>query len=257
MSSKSRTKGRPPQLSVTKRDYEILKTFVGENFISVPEIHSKHFKDLPRKAVWNRMKKLSSAGLLREYRGDLGALLGWYVPRSGRRPPVYKTSFDHDMKVREVVSVFEKTPAFRSWCPAFAISGEIMRDTWRDSPEEKRQKGLEIPDGELELKIDGRRVKYALEVELTRKSLTRLYDKMEKLLLSKRYPVTFYVVRGRTLLRLLRRVEAHVLRSSFRLKLCDEPREIYYCELSEFEKEGIHAKFESRFNTLALEKITA
>jgi len=256
MTQAHRKRGRKPGVCLTPRDLEILKEVSPGEVLQLAWVHEKYFPGKPRRAAWHRMTRLTNAGYLQECRGDRGCLLGWFLPRSGTRAPVYRTSYDHDVRVNDVLEVFMRLPIFRSFRPSRDLASQMMRDAWKAGPAEKDRMRLGIPDALIQVEVQGKPTRIALEVEMTRKTKPRLVQKFEALTISDRWDWVFFVARGESLLELVQRVEGWTAEYSWRVKMAQQQRcSIYFCDLETLLKEGANAIWKSRTDALKLSQL--
>jgi hypothetical protein len=238
-------------------DLAILNEIAKKRLVSLSEIQDKFFPGHPRKRVWEKMKKLRLAGLVQESRGDQGVLLGWFIPGRGERMKTYRTNYDHDRVVQKVLTILEKATCFVLHESAGEIKRRVLRTAWRLNVREKEERALQIPDAVFEIENQGTRFRCALEVELTRKSKQRLLKKFDALASSNQFNQVFFLAQGVDLLNLTRTAERDASQRGYARYKKIKPNEIWFCELSEFLKNGIQAQWVSRRTMLSLSQLSS
>lgn len=257
----------PPKrkLRLTLMDHHVLQTIATNGFQTYAELRQGCLKEAGRTWAWDRLRRLSDENLLHECRDDKGALLGWALHpntntevigvdpetmKAAQRVPHYKTSFQHDLALRDVRSILIQSSAITRWIPEHALKREIARRYHYLTERLRREKLMSVPDALLHIKSGRTDSKAALELELTRKSKKRLSQKFEEYALSSEIGFAFFVVKGEKLLRFLSDVHRQTVSNSVRIKLSRRQNGIYFVEYSELKRRGLDAGFvgiEDRF----------
>jgi hypothetical protein len=265
---------RGPKLGprLTKKDHAILKQIALKGFQTFLELRAGSLNTSNRTHAWDSMKKLVNMGHVQEVRGDTDITLGWSLTPKGqervstlvdlttssnRHPPMYRTSFEHDLLMRKVEDIFRKFPAVSSWTPEYVVRGDVMAKFKRFSHQERMEKLLTIPDALFEFCVDNQVYKAALELELTRKTKRRLFKKFESHITSSEFGYVFFVAENEKLLSLLWRIYNQVSSQSSKVKYRRHLNGIYFIELKNLLDHGIHAKFQGPEDTLSFSEFMA
>ncbi len=258
--------GAPKGPRLTKTDKEVLLKIARMGFQSYSELRQDLLKEFSRTHSWSLMKKLVKMGHIAETLGDGGEIRGWYLtPRSVRslqeianregwimsnRGPTYRSSYRHDLVLREIQTLLESVTTMTRWVPEWKLRCDRMARFFYLSAHEKGEKVATLPDAIFHLKDDDRELKFALEVELRQKSWRRLFKKFESHILSKDYTYIIYVVEGESLLHRLLSIYAEVREKSPHVRFEKKQNGIFFVELTRLRElkenaifEGIQSKF--------------
>lgn len=264
-------KGPPAGPRLTKTDLQVLQKIANESFQTYRELREGPLKDHGRSHSWHIMKKLVGMGLLLEQKGDGekkrnggGHTLGWVLSRQGRRkfiviadkstilderPPQYKSSFEHDVKLRGIKQVLCKSPVILEWVNENALKRQTKRGVQYLHLQDQIKHFRLIPDALLTLKINGRVSKAALELELTRKTKRRLYRKFESHIANRDFNHILFIVEGAHLLKAIWNIYQDVLSDSIHVKFLDKKNGVYFILLEDLQTQGIKAKFKGLNNS--------
>jgi hypothetical protein len=217
------------------------------------------------------MKRLVRAGILTEAQSDSGGILGWSLSKSARskyvflgnenetypkKGPVYRTSYIHDVKLRQVRKALEASPAITGWIPEHVLKAEMTSRYVYLHSSDRSEKMLTVPDALLLLRSDGKESKAALELELTQKSRKRLYKKIEAYIVTDDFEFAFFIASSAHLMSVLREVYQNVMQTSWRIKLRKKQNGIYFTMLENICTNGIHAEFVAVHDTFTFAELT-
>lgn len=250
--------GRPRGSKPTETDLRVIKQIAKEGFQTYSELRTEILRDYNRTHCWDLMKRLVGMGLLTEVRGDGGGIRGWSLSPVGqrklhgvfepswkadRKPPHYRTAFDHDITLREVKQILCESPAVSGWTPEHVLKAEVMSKIKFLGARDRADKLLTIPDAFFRLQSGTQRHRAALEVELTRKSKKRIFKKMESHITSSAFDFVFFVVGGEKLLQLLWEIYNAAVTNSVRVKVRDQQNGIYFATLESLRAQRLEAHF--------------
>lgn len=264
--------GRPKGFTLTDTDYAVLEKIADLGLQNYSQLRQGVLQGRHRVAVWSRMKRLVRAGLVRECRDDNGRILAWTITLNGasqvyvdpdaaqeaaRLAPVYRSTFRHDRVLIEVREILSRSPVIIHWEPEAALRAEVMRKFHFLHPRDQNEKTTAIPDALLSLEANGAQAKAALELELTQKSRSRLYKKLEAHITNSEIDYVFYVTQDENLKQHLMNVYADVQSHSMRVKIAIERNGIYFTTLAELLENGLNANFEGTHITLSFAQMAA
>ena len=262
--------GRPKGFSASETDLYIIGKVAREGFQTYQELHTGKLKDWPKSSLWRRLKRLVQEGCLQKGKDDKGRALGWsinhrdiskhfklpeQVSEDAKRAPVYKTAYTHDLTLRLIKAVLGESSAVVRWVPEHVLKTEVMREFHYLHPRDKRDKLIAVPDALLHLRSGGEASKAALELELTRKSKRRLYQKFENYVTSEEFDYAFFIAKDENLKHVLTDVYDEVIAQSMKVKITKQPNGIYFATLAAIQKQGLHAKFVSRHDSLSFAEL--
>lgn len=251
--------GCPKGMRITATDRDVLINIAKRGFQSYQELRNGPLKEFTREHSWASMRKLVKMGYLAMARGDGGEIRGWYLTSKGgklfeghptsegwvltARSPSYRTSYHHDLVLREIQSLLEVSPVITKWIPEQRLRSDLMQRIFYLHAHDKSEKVAALPDALLHLNSDAKESKAALELELKQKSRRRLFRKFEAHIVNSDFDFVFYIVEGRSLLDTLWGVYNEVCKNSVRVKFEKKQNGIFFAELSEVRKLGLKAKF--------------
>jgi hypothetical protein len=255
---------------MTETDIEIIKMISESGVQSYENLKATVLKDYSKSQSWKIPKRLVKQGWLLESYGDRSTFLGWrlntrdYKTRNWisqmlgthvKRAPIYRTNFDHDQMLDRIIRSLRKAKVVEGFTPEHVLRRETAQRYWYMSDLEKRDRAIAVPDAILDLNIKGRSIKVALELEASRKSKKRIYDKLEHYLIHPELPFTFYVIKGKQLLEDFQSTYRLVLEKSLRVKLGPKMNGIYFSELQNILDNGPDAKFQGLDNDISLNSL--
>jgi hypothetical protein len=217
------------------------------------------------------MKRLVQRGILTESLSDSGSILGWSVNKGARsklcfltssdetlakKGPVYRTSYIHDVALRQVRETLEASKAITRWIPEHVLKAEVMRRHPFLHHQDRNEKLIAVPDALLHLRSGGVDSKAAIELELTQKSKKRLYKKIEAYVTTDDFNYAFFIAGTDHLMNVLQEVHKNVLATSWRVKLRKQRNGIYFATLENIRTQGIHAQFVAVHDTLSFAELT-
>lgn len=257
---------------LTITDFQVIEKIASLGLQSYQQLRDGILKDRHRVAVWARMKRLSREDLVRECRGDNGQILAWAITTKGasmvyedqdqarqiaRRAPVYRSTFNHDRVLIDVREILSKSPVITHWESEAALRADVMRKFYFLSPEARSERTAFIPDAILSLNNRGQCKKAALEVELSQKSRSRIFKKLEAQILSPDYNFVFYVVQGESLMKKLIEIYKAVRADSIRVKIANKQNGIYFVSLADIQNLKLKAKFKGVESGFSFEDLQA
>lgn len=267
MTSAKSKRGRPEGRLITNRDQEVLKQIARDGFQTYQELRFGILNGVNRTHAWDLMKKLVTMGLVVEIEGDGGGIRGWSLSPKGQqvlvqsnvedswpdvRPPSYKTSFEHDRILREVRRLLCKSPAIKKWVPEHVLRAQIMGHMMSLSHRERSAKLLTVPDALFQFECRGKVFKAALELELTRKSRKRIWQKLESHITSNAFEYVFFVLNDEKLMQLLWSLYEAVRGSSPRVKFASKQNGIYFITLDNLSSKELGAEFKGIQDTFRI-----
>ena len=258
MSGPTNKGGRPKGPVPTQNDILILLAIAKDGFQTYRELRAGPLKQISRAHSWVVMKRLTRLGILRECIGDGGGIRGWTLSPTGQRslqgqvaaewmtnvkPPKYRTSFDHDVVLREIKAMLCNSPAVSDWTPEHVLKAETMAKVRNLGGRDKGDRMRAVPDAIFKVKHGTKQYMAALELELTQKSKKRLFERFEAHVTNPQTDFSFFIVKGQPLLDSLWKVYRETMAKSFRVKLKSPQNGIYFCELGDLQAKGLSAKF--------------
>lgn len=259
--------GRPRGSSLTQTDIQVLRQIAKQGFQTYSELRVTALSGKSRQHSWRLLKRLVALEHLNECRGDGGRISGWVLTLKARkdlshlfekgwavdrRPPSYRTSHDHDVVLREIRGLLEQSPIVSDWVPEHVIKADAMSRIKYLGARDRSAKLLAIPDALFQLKSGAQNTRGALELELTRKSKKRIFQKLEAHILSSEFDFVFTVLDGDSLLKLHWEIYQEVIASSVRLKIKDQQNGIYFSTLQNLREHRLHAIFNGLSGTFSL-----
>jgi hypothetical protein len=236
----------------------VIRQIAREGFQTMSELRKNVLGNFSRKYPWRFMKTLVNEGLLVECSADSGGILGWSVSRETQKrlslepseewqreiqPMQYKSSFSHDIVVREVKQILCMSPLVSNWIPEQAIRKKLLGKIHPMRESEKRIRLFRLPDAEFNVDISGRRYRAALEVELTRKSKRRIFEKLETQITAPDLDFVFYLASDESHLRLLWSIYQEVLTNSTRVRLKTSQNGILFSTLETLREKKLQTNF--------------
>lgn len=268
MTTRARSKrGRPQGLSLTETDLKILNQVAKEGFQTYQELRVGILKSYGRTWAWDLLKRLVTNELLIACPSDRGGILGWTISKKGAdivkkhctqgipgpiRPLLYKSSFEHDLVLRELRQVLCKSPCIAGWVPEHILKAQTMAKIGFRVGSDRIAKLQLVPDGIFTLQSRGVKFKAAFELELSRKSRRRLYRKLEAHVTNSDYNIALFVAGDEQILQLLWDVFNAVLVQSAEVKLKKQRNGIYFCTLGILRELQLEAPWKGERNTLIL-----
>ena len=154
-------RGRPKGENLTPTDFAVLREIAKQGFQTYPELRAEHLKEKSRGHSWAVMRRLVRLGILNECIGDGGGIRGWALSTNGQkkfqeqldttrltrvRPPRYRTSFDHDVVLRDVRRLLCNSPAVTEWTPEHILRAETMSEIGHLGSRDQREIMRAVPD---------------------------------------------------------------------------------------------------------------
>src|SRR5260221_11631185 len=181
-------------MRLTETDSKILEIISNRGFQTYGELREKILRDYSRQHSWDIIRRLVRHGYLYSVKSDCGRGLGWRVnPKRQqgqnvlsktrtRAPKIisYSTSFKHDLYLRKIEDRLIESKAIHRWIPEHELRKAAMEKFSFLTSEARRRNLTFVPDALLELEVEKKLIKAALELEMTRKSERHLYEKLEK-----------------------------------------------------------------------------
>jgi hypothetical protein len=203
------------------RDIQILKFIFACRAVTYNQVRQRHFGESSATAARRRLKALARAGYLKTTVIELFEKVIKVVqplPKSweaieGKWPfeidkPYFKSeSLEHDVRLADLFLRFEKLACFRSFITEnlLASSKTLANDPVFESAAKIHSDGvLSIIDIEGQLKV------YAVEIELSKKTVQRYTQKLVDYYLSQGLDGVLYISPSQEIQRLLAKVDAEV-----------------------------------------------
>jgi len=264
-------RGRPKRVGLTEVERQLIVKIAKEGFQTYQEISSTVLNGYHRVSIWRLMKQLVRSGYLFETKSDTGGIAGWTLNykkvsklhvasddsfSGSTKSPVYRTSFAHDLALREIRTTISKAQAIQDWIPEHVLRAEVMRRCQFLHRSDRGEKLLTVPDALLRLKSGGEESKAALELEITQKSKRRIYQKLEAYCISKDFDYAFFIIANANLLRVFWDVYKDVLAKSTRVRIAKVQNGIYFAGLDQIKQRGVDAKFIGLKDTLTFAELS-
>ena len=256
---------------MTETDLVVIRKISETGVQSSENLKATVLKDYGKVQTWRIPRRLVKQGWLVECRGDQNIFLGWrlntrdYKVRTWlsqmlgtpiKRAPVYKTSFDHDQTLDRVITRLREAKVVEGYTPEHVLRSETSQRFWYMSDLEKRERVIAVPDAILDLNIKGKKIKVALELEVSRKSKKRIFQKLEHYLIHPDVAFTFYVIKGKRLLEDFQSAYRLVLETSLRVKISATKNGIYFSELQNILDQGPGAEFQGLDNSISMNSLS-
>lgn len=208
-------------IRLQERDLELLKLAFKFRVISYSQIHTKLFAGCNPRTSCRRIRELSKAGLLSqrflrfEERAKKSVSLtnnGWHCIRTHwpfeiDRPHLKSESPEHDVRFADVVLKFEKLQLFDGFFTENLLQSS---STFLDDPSFRDLVNLQS-DGAIRLKDPaGRPYLYAVEFEISKKSLERYEKKLSAYYQSGGIDGVIYICEGTEIPTLIARADKNV-----------------------------------------------
>jgi hypothetical protein len=251
-------RGRPKGKKLTKTDLLLMRRIGEEGFLSYSELRKNILSHYSRQHSWVIPKRLVQMGYLNQSLSDQGSILGWSLtpqalqlidPHSMQReslivkPPTYRTAYQHDVTLREIKEILIQSPNIHHWIPEYILKAHAKQSLYSLNDQEKRNHLLKVPDGIFQFKSAGEMLKGALELELTRKSKCRIYQRFEAHILNPEIDFIFFVVGDQPLLEILWNVYQAVLDQSPMIQGNSRRNGVYFALLSSIREHQLKAPF--------------
>jgi len=261
--------GRPKGLRLTETDHQVLRQIGQEQFLSYPELRKEVLSRYSRQHSWAIPKRLVKMGYLNESKGDQGHILGWSLTPQARallegklleevklcsKPPSYRTAYHHDVTLREIKSIFTRSPKIQHWVPEHILKSKAKQTYHSLTDQEKRTRLLAVPDGMFQFCSAEQTLTAAVELELTRKSSQRIMQRFEAHLLNPEFDFAFFIVGDVSLLGILWNLYQKVLDQSPMLQVQSRRNGMYFTLLEMFLKERLKANFIGLHDTYSFEE---
>ncbi len=262
---------RKRRARLTDADKGIIKRIGFYGFQTYPELRSTVLQKKSRAHTWVILKRLVRFGLLLEHRGDNYGILGWTLTPKAKQfqflegynlvgpikaKPLYRTSFRHDLILREVQNIVCRSSIVSDW----RTERYIRAEKFRENPYLAKSQDGEmfcIPDAMFTVETDQNEWTFALELELTLKSQARLRKKFEKQLTSPDYHVALYVVANDELVEKLEEALDETEEKSIKVRVTRKKTQIFFSTLENLRQHKLDTVFnrgETKFSFNKLEK---
>ncbi|MGE4234149.1 MAG: hypothetical protein AB7F43_12545 [Bacteriovoracia bacterium] len=260
---------RKRQARLTVTDKAIIKRIGFYGFQTYPELRSTVLQAKSRAHTWVILKRLVRFKLLLEHRGDNFGILGWTLTPKAKQyqfledinivapikaKPLYRTSFRHDLILREVQSIVCKSSIVSDWKTERYIRAEKFSENPYLAKSQNREM-LCVPDAIFYVETDKNEWTFALELELTLKSHARLRKKFEKQLTSPDYHVVLYVVANEELIEKLENALDETEEKSLKVRVARNKNKIFFSTLENLRQHKLDARFNRDDTHLSFNKL--
>lgn len=255
------------KLRLTSQQKEVVRLILKTGFQSLSELRVGPLRAYRRDYCYKFLKKLEDRNVLTRSELRPGLIAGWVISTKFKhllvnsgweassipKSPSYRGSYEHDLILRTLQSIFERSYPITSWTSEMQIRSKKIAFRIGESEETRRKREASIPDGVFTFRHKGEIYTAALELERTQRSKKRLFQKIEQRLLSKDYNFVFYVVEKASLEKALRSVVADVLGRSIEVSIAHRLNGIYFALLSEVQENPRLVAFRGLKNTFQFE----
>lgn len=260
-------RGRPKGMRLTATDLLVLRKVGREGFQTYPELRSDVLSSYNRTHSWDLLRRLSLADYLIPSAGDFGAIRGWGLSQKGRellskqttpldhldsKAPNYRTAFDHDLMLREIRKLLSQSPCISKWIPEHVLKAQAMAKINFHHLRDRGTQLLKVPDALFKIKTQGGRFNAALELEVTRKTKKRIFQKLEFHVTEPAYDFIFFVVKDEPLRQFLWEIYQSVLVESPRVKVTRQRNGIYFACLEDVRALKLEVPWTGEKDTLIL-----
>lgn len=258
--------GRPTEL--TTRDQKILLLLGEYGCVTADRIKEHFWNDNPKsRAHFRRIGILKRRNLIENVEGDGGANIGYRLTRKGRAlfsemftswraPPTrrgYKTQFEHDQLLIDLRRIFTESPIVKEFRTEAELKRELMTALVQLQHWEKRPR---VPDATFMMDVPGKKMRVAIELELTEKTRPRYTGIFRDHLLTTNWQLVIYVIKDELLRKRLMLLLSEVKHTDIHVRIAKTVNGIYFCGLDDFLKSRLdtpisNGKKEISFNQIA------
>lgn len=237
-----------PSPELTLRDQKILVLLGEHGCVTADRIKSHFWNDNPKSRLhFRRIGILKRRNLIENVEGDGGITIGYRLTRKGRAllsrmftgwrdPPTrraYKTQFEHDQLLIDLRRIFTESSIVKDFKTEPEVRRELMtgpvqRQHWEKKPL--------VPDGTFMMEVPGKKMRVAIELELTGKTRPRYTRIFRNHLLTKNWQLVIYVIKDDLLRKRLMGHLSEVKRTDIHVRIEKSVNGIYFCGLDEFLK---------------------
>lgn len=257
--------GRPSELTV--RDQKILLLLGEHGCVTADRIKAHFWNNNPMsRAHFRRLAILKRRNLIENVEGDGGANIGYRLTRKGRAlfsemftswcdPPTrrgYKTQFEHDQLLIDLRHIFTTSLIVTDFKTEPEVRRELMTTQVQRQHWEKRPL---VPDATFVMNVPAKKMRVAIELELTAKAKPRYTRIFRNHLLTKNWQLVFYVVKDELLRKRLMEHLSEVKRTDIHVRIEKSVNGIYFCGLDEFLKSRLDTPFINGKKEISLNQI--
>lgn len=265
--SKTRPERAGPSLELTSRDQRILLLLGEYGCVTADRIKAHFWNDNPKsRAHFRRIGILKRRNLIENVEGDGGITIGYRLTRKGRAlfsemftswrdPPTrrgYKTQFEHDQLLIDLRRIFTESAIIKEFKTELEVRRELMTGPVQLQHWEKKPL---VPDATFMMEVPGKKLRVAVELELTVKTRTRYTRIFRNHLLTRNWQLVIYVVKDELLRKRLMRHLSDVKSSDIHVRIEKSVNGIYFCGLDEFLKTRLDTPISNGKKEISLNQI--
>jgi DNA-binding PadR family transcriptional regulator len=232
-------------MRLRERDRKIMSYIAQNQFAPVKILRDLFWDGKKDRTDYRRLKQLSQKGLVEPLSSDRNFELCYRLTEKGSRlmketglAPIfygkanrnYGTSFEHDRKLQFIRQVLESAPCISNFCPEPEVR-KILAE--RHGIQQERDQRYKVPDAIFNLQLPDRKLRVALELELSAKSMKRTKRLMELLGTSPDFDSTFFVVGSDKLMVRLLQALSEARKTNQRMKHHGKDHGFYFISLSQ------------------------
>lgn len=257
--------GGSPELTI--RDQKILLLLGEHGCVTADRIKALFWNDNPKSRThFRRIGILKRRNLIENVEGDGGITIGYRLTKKSRAlvsekfkgwrdPPArraYKTQFEHDQLLIDIRHIFTASLIVTDFKTEPEVRRELMTAQVQRQHWEKRPL---VPDATFTMNVPAKKMRVAIELELTGKTRPRYTRIFRNHLLTKNWQLVFYVVKDELLRKRLMDHLSEVKRTDIHVRIEKSVNGIYFCGLDEFLKSGLDAPFSNGKKEISLNQI--
>lgn len=262
-----RPEGAGPSPALTLRDQRILLLLGEHGCVTAERIKGHFWNNNPKSRLhFRRIGILKRRNLIENVEGDGGITIGYRLTKKGRAlvsekfkdwrdPPTrrgYKTQFEHDQLLIDIRGIFAESPIVKDFKTESDVRREMMTAAVQRQHWEKRPL---VPDATFLMEVPGKKMRVAIELELTGKTRPRYTRIFRNHLLTKNWQLVIYVVKDELLRKRLMDHLSEVKRTDIHVRIEKSVNGIYFCGLDEFLKARLDAPFSNGKKEISLNQI--
>ncbi|MGE4232078.1 MAG: hypothetical protein AB7F43_02005 [Bacteriovoracia bacterium] len=227
-------------------------------FQTFDELREESLAQVSREHAWHVLKRLTDKKILTVHHGLGKTINGWSISAEGRnslaklglelsvqKAPTYSTTLEHDKLLRDVQKLLLKSPIVANWTTEQELKAKAMQRLGFRKMRNSEKVRLSIPDATFDVNLQRDWVRCALEIELTKKSKSKIYQRLEHHLTSEDFSFVFFVLGNLSVWKIHEEVLAEVQETSNKLKLHGNPNRIYFVEIKNLLEKKLSAVFKS------------
>ena len=268
--AKKRGRGRPRGIALTNTDHAVLLQIATKGFRSYEALRKRALANVARQHSWWVLKRLVDHGFLLADVGEKGIIHGWILSEKARKSmaeqkhapiatkwavPIYHAPYRHNALLHEIQDIMQQSPVITEWIPEHVIKAEAMSRFKSRHRRDQREKMANVPDALLTFKIDSEIKEAALELELSYKTKSRMFRKLEAHITNPEFNWAIFVLGNENLYRSYWNTYQHVLSTSLAVKLRSKQNGIYFITLENLQTHKTDARFKGLRHSFSLAEL--